>query len=153
MKRNIGDYEIDDTFERVDFATVHRWLADTYWNAGVSREYVERAARHSSLVMGVYRDDRIVGYGRIVSDRTTFAWVSDVYVDPAHRGRGLAKEIVKFALAHPGHQDLRRWLLATRDAHDVYASIGFGPLDKPESMMVHRPVAGWDSTPPPESGR
>jgi GNAT superfamily N-acetyltransferase len=144
MNRAVGDYEIDDSFDRVDFATVHRWLAHTYWNAGVSRDYVERAARHSSLVIGAYRGSQQVGYLRIVSDRTTFAWVADVYVDPAHRGRRLAGEMVKFALAHPEHQNLRRWMLATRDAQPVYARVGFGPLDKPQSMMVHRPIRSWD---------
>jgi GNAT superfamily N-acetyltransferase len=140
MIRAVGEYEIDDSFDRVDFATVHRWLADTYWNAGVSRDFVERGAMNSSLVVGVYHGSKQVGFCRIVSDRTTFAWVSDVYVDPAHRRRGLAEEMMKFALAHPEHQNLRRWMLATRDAHPVYARVGFGPLDKPQSMMVHRPI-------------
>ena len=144
MKRPVGEYEIDDSFDRVDFATVHRWLTDTYWNAGVSRDYVERAARHSSLVIGVYRGREQVGFCRIVSDRTTFAWVSDVYVDPAHRNRGLAGEMMKFALAHPEHQNLRRWMLATRDAHPVYARVGFGPLDDPQRTMVLRPIRSWD---------
>jgi GNAT superfamily N-acetyltransferase len=145
MKNAIGEYEIDDAPERVDFAVVRRWLSETYWSPGVAREVVERAAKYSSLVIGIYRAGEQVGYCRVVSDRATFAWVADVYVDPAHRGRGLAKEMVRFALAHPEHRGLRRWMLATRDAHSVYAEVGFGPLDKPESMMVHRPVAGWDA--------
>jgi GNAT superfamily N-acetyltransferase len=145
MKKAIGEYEIDDARERVELAAVHRWLSETYWSPGVAREVVERAAAHSSLVIGVYREGEQVGYCRVVSDRATFAWVADVFVDRAHRGRGLAKEMVKFALAHPEHQGLRRWMLATRDAHAVYAEVGFGPLDKPESMMVHRPVAGWET--------
>ena len=138
-------YEISDDPARIDFATVHRWLASTYWSPGVSRDIVERAARHSSLVIGAYLHNQQVAYCRIVSDRTTFAWVSDVFVHPDHRGQGLARKMIRFALAHPDHQRLRRWMLATRDAHDVYAAIGFGPLDDPTHMMVHRPMAGWDT--------
>jgi GNAT superfamily N-acetyltransferase len=150
MKHVIGNYEIDDSFDRIDFATVHRWLRDTYWSPGIPRDLVERAARHSSLVVGVYQGLEQVAYCRVISDRATFGWLADVYVDAAHRGRGLAKEMVKFALAHPDHQGFRRWLLATRDAQPVYAEVGFGPLDKPESMMIHRPLRqGWDALPAP----
>ena len=105
------------------------------------REKVERAARNSSLVVGAYRGGEQVGYLRLVSDKTTFAWVCDVYVDEVHRGRGIARAMVRFALAHPEHQGLRRWLLATQDAHDIYAACGFKPLDNPERWMFLRPVA------------
>ena len=147
MKKSIGEFEIDDDRGRVDFAAVHRWLAGSYWSPGIAREVVERAAKHSSLVIGVYRGGEQVGYARVISDRATFAWVADVYVDEAHRGRGLGREMIRFALADPEHQGLRRWLLATKDAHGVYAEVGFGPLDKPESMMIHRPAgrANWEA--------
>ena len=139
------DYEITDDPARIDFAAVHQWLASTYWSPNVSRDLVERAARHSSLVIGAYLGTQQVAYCRIVSDRTTFAWVSDVFVHPDHRGKGLGREMVKFALNHPEHKGLRRWMLATRDAHEVYAAIGFTLLDDPKDTMVYRPVAGWDT--------
>lgn len=132
-------YELDEGLERVDFARVQGWLAGTYWSPGVGRETVERAARHSSLVVGAYRDGEQVGYLRVVSDRTTFAWVCDVFVDEAHRGRGLARAMVRFALEHPEHQGLRRWLLATADAHGVYQAIGFEPLVAPERWLALLP--------------
>jgi len=138
IRHHVG-YEIDEALERVDFACVHGWLAETYWSPDVARERVERAARNSALIVGAYRDGEQAGYLRVVSDRTTFAWVCDVYVGEAHRGRGLAKAMVRFALEHPDFQGLRRWLLATRDAHGVYREVGFLPLPNPERWMTFQP--------------
>jgi GNAT superfamily N-acetyltransferase len=140
MTREYHGYEIDDDPERVDFARVHGWLTDTYWSPGVAREWVERAAAYSSLVVGAYdADGRQAGYLRVISDRATFAYVADVYVDAAHRGRGLGRALVRCALDHPEHQGLRRWLLATADAHGVYAEVGFKPLPQPERWMAYLP--------------
>jgi GNAT superfamily N-acetyltransferase len=135
-------YDINDDAARIDFARVHGWLASTYWSPGVSRELVERAARGSSLVIGAYQQSNggaQVGYMRLVSDRATFAWICDVYVDESHRGNGLARAMLRFALAHPEHQSLRRWLLATRDAHGVYEALGFEPLTNPQRWMALHP--------------
>ncbi len=100
---------------------------------------VERAARHSSLLVGAYHQGLQVSYLRVVSDRTTFAWICDVWVDEAHRRRGIARAMVRFALAHPEHQRLRRWLLATTNAHGVYQAVGFEPLAEPHKWMTYRP--------------
>lgn len=135
-----GEIEIAEGLGRVDFERVHGWLSSTYWSPGVAREKVERAARNSSLVVGAYADETQVGYLRVVSDKTTFAWICDVYVDEAYRGRGIARAMVTHALNHPEHQGLRRWLLATADAHGVYAECGFKPLDNPERWMFLRPA-------------
>jgi GNAT superfamily N-acetyltransferase len=132
-------YQIDDNQERLDFERVHAWLASTYWSPGVARERVEKAARNSSLVVGVYQGDEQVGYLRIVSDKTTFAWVCDVFVDEAHRGKGIARAMVRYAQDHPDHLELRRWILATRDAHDVYAGVGFELIPNPERWMIWFP--------------
>jgi GNAT superfamily N-acetyltransferase len=145
MRANHNDYEIDDDAARLDLGRLHGWLASTYWSPGVSLELVERAARGSSLVVGAYVssprvDDGVqVGYLRVVSDRATFAWICDVFVDESHRGKGLARAMVRFALAHPEHQSLRRWLLATRDAHDVYRALGFEPLTNAQRWMAFHP--------------
>lgn len=139
MPQSFGDYEIDEDRERLDFERVHGWLTTTYWSPGIFREKVERAARGSSLVVGAYRDGEQVGYLRIISDRATFAWVCDVFVDEAHRGRGLARAMVQYALNHPEHQGLRRWVLATLDAHGVYREVGFEPLPSPERWMIYAP--------------
>ncbi|HZT44296.1 MAG TPA: GNAT family N-acetyltransferase [Chthonomonadaceae bacterium] len=133
-------YEIDDTRERIDFVRVHAWLTTAYWSEGVSRERVEKAARGSSLLVGVYDEEGDqVGYLRVVSDQTTFAWVCDVFVDEQHRGWGIARAMVRFALEHPDYQGLRRWILATRDAHPIYASCGFAPLPNPDKWMILQP--------------
>ena len=136
-----NSYEIDDAPERLDFDRIHGWLRTAYWSPDVPRERVERAARHSSLVIGAYQAGVQVGYMRVVSDRTTFAYLCDVYVEEAHRGQGVAKAMVRLALSHPEHQNLRRWLLVTRDAQPVYAGVGFQSLPLPERWMVRVPDA------------
>ena len=142
MKRAHGQYEIDDDARRLDFARLHDWLTHSYWSPGITRDRVERAAAGSSLVVGAYLDDRQVGYLRVVSDRATFAWIADVFVDADLRGNGLATAMIRFALEHPQHPDLRRWVLATRDAHDVYTKCGFSPLPNPERFMILKPPGG-----------
>ena len=141
MIQPYNDYEIEDARERLDFAQIHAWLRETYWSPGIERERVERAARFSSLVVGAYHHESgaQVGYLRVISDRATFAYFCDVYVDAAHRGQGLARAMARFALAHPEHQGLRRWLLVTRDAQAVYAGVGFEPLPLPERWMAYVP--------------
>ena len=132
-------YELDENLERVDFAKVHGWLTTSYWSPGVTHEKVEKAAHGSSLVVGAYKDGEQVGYMRVISDQTTFAWIADVFVDEAHRGQGLARAMVRYALEHPQHQGLRRWVLATLDAHGVYQGVGFEPLPYPERFMFFAP--------------
>ena len=134
------EYVISKDKSKLDLPKVHSWLTGSYWSPGVSLEKVERAALHSSLVIGAYIGVEQVGYLRVVSDKTHFAWVADVWVDEPHRGKGLAKKMVQAALEDPDHQGLRRWVLATRDAHDVYSACGFIPLPEPERWMVRLPV-------------
>ena len=131
--------EIREGVESVDFERVHAWLSNVYWSPGISLEKVQRAARGCSLVISAYVKGEQVGYTRIISDKATFAWVCDVYVDEAHRGEGVAQAMMRFALKHPEHQGLRRWVLATRDAHKTYAACGFEPLWEPERWMIHFP--------------
>jgi GNAT superfamily N-acetyltransferase len=137
-----GDYELDDDRSRVNFSRVHRWLDGTYWAAGRTRQRVEKSAEFSSLVVGAYaRDGTQIGFLRVVSDRVTFAWVADVFVDDPHRGKGIARAMVRFALDHPDHREVRRWVLRTRDAHGVYATLGFEPYAEPEGFMQFAPKA------------
>ena len=142
MKIAHAEYEIDDDPTRLDFAQAQAWLSGAYWSPGITRAQVERAARFSSLVVGAYRGGRQAGYLRVISDRTAFAYICDVFVDSAHRKQGLAKAMVRFALSHPEHQHLRRWLLVTRDAHGVYREVGFDALPQPENWLAlfpHKP--------------
>jgi GNAT superfamily N-acetyltransferase len=150
VKRSHERYELDDDLRRLDLERVHGWLTRSYWSPGVSRDVVERAARGSSLVVGAYLDGQQVGYLRVVSDKTTFAWIADVWVDEPHRGHGLARAMVIFALEHAEHQGLRRWVLATRDAHEIYAACGFELLPEPQRWMIRRDDGGGAAATTPQ---
>ncbi len=120
--------------EQMDIPAVHAFLTQTYWSEGIPFEVVERAVRHS-LCVGVTTEGRQVAFARAITDEATFAYLADVYVLPEHRGRGLARGMLAALFALPGLQDLRRFMLATRDAHALYAGYGFTPLARPERMM------------------
>ncbi|GAA2049807.1 GNAT family N-acetyltransferase [Streptomyces carpaticus] len=130
-------YEISTDPARVDAALVHRWLStDAYWARGRSREKQD-AAIAGSLNFGVYEaaSGAQVGYARVVTDRATFAWLCDVYVAPAARGRGLGTELARAVRDELAPCGLRRIMLCTEDAHGVYAKVGFAPLARPERWM------------------
>ncbi|HEY1629438.1 MAG TPA: GNAT family N-acetyltransferase [Tepidisphaeraceae bacterium] len=149
MQRMHREYELSDDRSRIDLDRVHRWLSSSYWSPGVRRDVVERAMHGSSLIIGAFLHNEQIGYARVVSDKATFAWIADVYVDESHRCKGVARAMVGFALNDPQHQNLRRWLLATKDAHGVYAALGFAPLSEPQRFMYFRPdPSGWSNTPP-----
>ena len=118
-------YCISTDPERMDRDAIHAFLRDTYWAAGIPREIADRSIDHS-LAFGLYDEaSSQVGFARVISDRATFAYVADVYVLPAHRGRGLAKWLMEVIRSHPDLQGLRRWVLLTRDAHALYRKVGF----------------------------
>ncbi|UUU35162.1 GNAT family N-acetyltransferase [Streptomyces sp. CA-210063] len=131
-------YEISDDPGRIDVGRVHHWLStDAYWAIGRPREKQESAI-HGSLNFGAYEvgSGEQVAYARVVTDRTTFAWLCDVYVDRSARGKGLGTALVAAAREHLRPYGLRRILLATHDAHGVYAKLGFEPLAKPDQWMA-----------------
>lgn len=141
VEERFGDFVLTDDRARVDFARVTEWLAGSYWCPGIPREAVERAARNSSLVAGAYdASGKQIGYLRVVSDCTRFANLMDVFVAEPHRGRGLGRALVRFALAHPAHREIVRWMLGTKDAHGVYAREGFRVVEEPGRLM-HRTIA------------
>jgi len=120
---------------RIDVAQVHRWLADTYWSPGIAREKVERAIA-GSRVIGAYRGgDMQVGFARLITDGVTFGWLADVIVDPDWRGAGIGRRMVEGLLAAPDLADIRRVMLNTRDAHGVYAALGFAAPVRPDFLM------------------
>ena len=130
---------VDSDPERLDVAVVHGFLTDSYWAKGIPVETVRRSIRNS-LCFGLYEGSRQIGFARVVTDRATFAYLADVFVLESHRGRGLAKLLMDAVVAHPELQGLRRWMLATRDAHALYAQYGFTPLPAPEGFMqLHDP--------------
>jgi GNAT superfamily N-acetyltransferase len=131
------DYEIDDDSARLDHDVVHGFLTRSYWAEGVPRDVVERSVANS-LNLGLYHGGSQVGFTRAVTDRATFAWVADVFVLDGHRGRGLAHWMIDTLRAHPDLTGLRRFMLATADAHQVYADCGFTPLADPGRYMELR---------------
>jgi GNAT superfamily N-acetyltransferase len=119
---------------RLDRDAIHEFLRGSYWARGIPRELVDRAI-DNSLCFGLYDGDRLVGFARVITDFTTFAYLSDVFVLESHRGQGLGTWFMKSVLSHPDLQNLRRWMLATADAHGLYRRVGFTALSKPERIM------------------
>lgn len=128
---------------RLQLDVVYGWLSTCYWSEGVRREVTERAFANS-LFIGAYDEGGAqVGVARLVTDQATFAWLCDVFVDESVRGQGVGRAMVTALLADPRLQTLRRWCLATRDAHEVYAPLGFGAVDATKWMERLPDPATW----------
>jgi len=121
-----GEFVVSTDRSRLDVELVHEYLAASYWAAGMPRAILERAIENS-LTFGVYAESRQVGFARVVTDLATYAYLSDVFVVEAFRGRGLSKWLMECILAHPELQGLRRFALFTRDARGLYERYGFAP--------------------------
>lgn len=132
-------YEISDDPERFDLVRAHRWIStESYWAEGIPLETFARSCANS-LVVGAYAPDgTMAAMARVVTDRATFGWICDVFVDAAHRGAGLGKQIMAYLRAHPDLQGFRRLHLATRDAHGLYRQFGFTDLTRVENWMEVR---------------
>ena len=135
------EYELTSDPARLDVEAIHAFLSKTYWSPGIPRYIVQRAI-DNSLCFGVLLEGQQVAFARLVTDKTTFAYLADVYVLEEHRGRGLSRRMMDAIMAHPELQGLRRMMLATRDAHGLYAKFGFKPLAAPDRIMeIHVPNA------------
>ena len=133
------DYSISSDERDIDRELVWRWLHDdSYWAAGVPRDVQERAFAGSLCFSAFDQGHRQVGFARVVTDRATFAWVCDVFVVGQHRGKGVAKLLMDAVMAHPDLARCRNIMLATRDAHGLYARYGFAPLAEPARWMAIR---------------
>lgn len=126
--------DLSDEKARLDVARIHGWLASSYWSPGIARALVERAIAGSHC-LGAYRDGAQIGFARMITDRATFAWLADVWVEETARGQGVGRAMVRWFLDHPDYRDLRRIGLTTADAHGVYAALGFHALRRPERYM------------------
>ena len=128
-------YLISTDKDLLQIEVVCRFLADeSYWAMNRSREQTERAIKNS-VCFGLYYGENLVGFARVVSDLATFAYLGDVFIVNEHRGKGLSKWLMRTIVEHPDLQGLRRWLLATRDAHGLYSQFGFDHLRFPERWM------------------
>lgn len=132
-------YTLSDDPARFDLARAHHWIgAESYWAEGIPFDLFAKACANS-VTLGVYAEDgSMAAMARMVTDRATFGWLCDVYVDQGHRSAGLGKLIVAYMKGHPDLQGFRRMHLATRDAHGLYAQFGFTPLTKVENWMEIR---------------
>jgi GNAT superfamily N-acetyltransferase len=134
LEEHRGEFTVSSDLSRMDMNVVHGYLSRAYWCEGLPRETLERAMRNS-LCFGLFEGEQQVGFARVVSDRTTFAYVCDVFVLQSHQGRGLGTWLMQCVVRHPELQGLRRWHLTTRDAHSLYRKLGFTLLSKPERHM------------------
>jgi GNAT superfamily N-acetyltransferase len=126
--------ELDDNPARLDLERIHGWLASSYWSPGIERDVVERAIA-GSHPLGAYQGGEQVGFARTITDHATFAWIADVWIDEPVRGQGLGRRMVKWYLEHPNFAGIRRFALTTKDAHGVYANLGFHSLIRPQNLM------------------
>ncbi len=130
-----GDHVVSDDPARLDVAYIHAFLSGSYWSPGIPREVVERGIANS-LPFGLYdASGKQAGFARVITDRATYAYIADVFVDEGHRGRAVGKLLMRAIMYHPDLQGLRRWSLATRDAHGLYRQFGFRDLAHPERFM------------------
>lgn len=133
--REKDEFAIDLNRERLQLEVIHNFLSEeSYWAQKRTREQTQIAI-DNSICFGVYHGERQIGFARVVSDRATFAYIGDVFIINEYRGRGLSKWLMETIVAHPDLQGLRRWVLATRDAHGLYEKTGFGPLVHPDRWM------------------
>jgi GNAT superfamily N-acetyltransferase len=135
MRKTRDNYEIDTDKRRLDLAAIHRFLSEeSYWAQNRPMEKTLTAIENS-ICFGVYLGREQIGFARVVSDRATFAYIGDVYIVEAHRGLGLSKWLMKTVVEMPDLQGLRRWVLATRDAHGLYKQFEFDELRHPDRWM------------------
>ena len=130
------NYTISTDPVRLKFDVIHDFLANrSYWATGISRETLQKQMDHTTLHFGLYEGEQQIGYAQVLTNFTSFAYLGNVFVLEDYRGQGLSKWLMATILAHPELQVIRRWLLATRDAHGLYRQFGFTEITKPETMM------------------
>ena len=122
------EFTISTDPARLDLDGIYAYLSNSYWASGIPRDVFERSVRHA-LCFGIYEGARQVGFARVVTDFATVAYVGDVFVLEAWRGRGLSRWLMEVMMAHPELQGFRRWILLTQDAHGLYEKFGFTTLE------------------------
>ena len=128
-----------DGIEKMDFERVTQMLSNAFWCPGIKIDEVKRGATGSALVIGAFTEDKTqVGYARVISDKTRFAYVLDVYVDDNYRKQGIGQKMIGYILSHHELRDVYQWMLVTRDAHGVYSKLGFKTISNPSAWMEIR---------------
>lgn len=137
IEKNRRHFCVSSDKSKLDLGMIHRFLAGSYWAEGISMEAVETSVKNS-LCFGLYDDLKQVGFGRVITDYAVLAFLGDVFVLEEYRGIGLGKMLVEHILSYPSLLGIRGWLLATRDAHDLYEKYGFRVHPNPGRFMVRR---------------
>lgn len=128
-------FVFSDDKSKLDAAAIHGYLSfKSYWAKGIPLETVKRSIENS-LCFGIYKDGQQIGFARWITDKATFGWLADVYIDEQYRGLGLSKKLMSLMLFHPDLQGLRRYMLGTLDAHGLYTQFGFKAIENPERLM------------------
>ncbi|HEY0042774.1 MAG TPA: GNAT family N-acetyltransferase [Flavisolibacter sp.] len=139
MEWTKDDFRISTDKDKLHVAYVHQFLSNSYWAANIPLDVVQRSI-NGSLCFGVYYSEQQIGFARVITDEATFAYLADVFIDEAFRGKGLSKWLMEIILGYPTLQGLRRFMLATRDAHELYRQFGFNELTFTDRwMQIHWP--------------
>jgi len=142
------NFMISDEKEKLDAEYIHDYLSNrSYWAENIPLETVKRSI-DGSICFGMYDDGKQIGFARVVTDKATFGYLADVFIDEDFRAQGLSKWLMEIIMAYPELQGLRRWMLGTKDAHSLYEKFGFEPLENPKRIMhiynadVYKGVSG-----------
>jgi GNAT superfamily N-acetyltransferase len=139
MEWTNNEYSISTDKHRINLAYVHAFLSHSYWAQHIPLDVVRRSVE-GSLCFAVFYQEEQIGFARVITDEATFAYLADVFIDERFRGKGLSKWLMEVIMSYPGLQGLRRFLLATRDAHGLYQQSGFTPLTYTDRwMQIHQP--------------
>lgn len=130
---------IKDGIENMDFEKITQMLSNSFWSSEIKIDEVKKGAINSALVIGAFlKDEYQIGYARVISDKTRFAYITDVYIDENFRKKGIGKKIINYVLNHEELTDVYQWLLITKDAHGFYSKVGFNPVSRPLDFMEIR---------------
>lgn len=140
IKVNEVTYVVSDDKEKLQIDVIYQYLTDSYWSKGISKELLQKAI-DNSLCFAVYHNQSQIGFARVITDSTTFAYLADVFILPQYQGIGLAKELIGYLMKSRDIEGLRRIMLCTKDAHGLYKHFGFTGVDNPEIMMqINKPT-------------
>ena len=132
-------FDISTDKQKFDIDLIHSFLTRSYWSEGISKDVIKKSI-DGSLCFGVFEYEKQVGFARVITDKATFAYLADVFIIEEYQGRGLSKLLMEVIMSHPDLQGLRRFMLATRDAHGLYGQFGFTPLTNVDRwMQIHHP--------------
>jgi GNAT superfamily N-acetyltransferase len=144
-EKRINNYLFSTDKNKLQLNVIHDYLSkESYWAQNMPLDLIKESIA-GSICFAIYIDNKQIAYARVITDNATFAYLADVFVIEEHRGKGLSKELMRFILDHPSLKKLRRFMLATRDAHGLYKQFGFNALAKPETIMEIKFFESYDN--------